>query len=417
MIEHHHHSNVLLKSSLITRVSTTRKNKIHRRFGYFLAPKIVRFESKWIASLSLLVKLSLAFGCIYLMCQRTSYQIFDRSPISAVTITVKPSYFCSRNASIMHHFPDYNCTQSIYDVNDFILPAIENSAVSITTRMAEIEHVLTTCENSTHGNQTRNYPSINSTVLHSCHALPRCIVPPFYRGEYENQTIYENQTLYGNQTITRRLQLCWYQSSTWTEKTNYQALDYLLFVRNYVDFPLLGVVRDNFAPHILLKNNAKTCEYDKDHFPLCPRFRILKILEMVEKDTNQYRSMFQHGSLIEIKISWNCDLDRHINNCKPQYAFQRLDIKPYEDNPFDPGSHFMTSKHFFRPNDQQLHRLHTKIYNLHIIVSVTGEVGKFDLFQTTTSIGSFIGIFGTGTIVCDLIAAFFTNFRTVKYGR
>ncbi|CAF4422824.1 unnamed protein product, partial [Adineta steineri] len=59
----------------------------------------------------------------------------------------------------------------------------------------------------------------------------------------------------------------------------------------------------------------------------------------------------------------------------------------------------------------------THIYNLHIVVSVTGEAGRFDLFQTTTSIGSFLGIFGTGAIVCDLFATFVTNFKRVRYER
>jgi hypothetical protein len=42
-------------------------------------------------------------------------------------------------------------------------------------------------------------------------------------------------------------------------------------------------------------------------------------------------------------------------------------------------------------------------------------VGKRDLFQATTSIGSFLGIIAAGTITCDFIAAFFTNLKSVKY--
>jgi hypothetical protein len=166
---------------------------------------------------------------------------------------------------------------------------------------------------------------------------------------------------------------------------------------------------------IKTKHNLRTCEYDPIENPLCPKFRISKILEMIEPDVREYERMFFYGSLIEIKISWKCDLDRGLKCCKPFYEFERLDVKPFEENPFDPGSNFLTSRHFFRPNDSELHRVHTQIYNLHIIVSVTGEAGRFDLFQTTTSIGSFLGIFGTGSIVCDLIAAFITNFKRVKY--
>jgi hypothetical protein len=158
-----------------------------------------------------------------------------------------------------------------------------------------------------------------------------------------------------------------------------------------------------------------SCEYDPYTHPLCPKFRISKILQMIEKNPREYELMFFYGSLIEIKISWKCNLDRALKYCEPVYEFERLDFTPYENNPFDPGSNFLTSKHFFRPNDRQLHRIHKRIYNLHIVISVTGEAGRFDLFQTTTSIGSFLGIFGTGSIVCDLIAAFITNFKRVKY--
>jgi len=367
---------------------------------------VVRFESKWIASLSLIVKLSLAIACLYLMFQQNSYQIFDRSPISAVTIKVKPSSYCSSNASKIHHLLEYNCTQSLYDVNDFILPPTENSAISITIRTTEVEHVLRYCDSKRIGKKRNNHSMENATALHQCYNKSRCILPPFYRDESEKETIIQIP------------QLCWFKSPDKSETRNYQALDYILFIKNFVEFPQLGLVRDNLKPDIVEKDYINTCEYESEKkHSLCPKFRISKILEMIKPNPEEYEKMFHYGSLIEIKISWKCNLDRRSEVCKPHYGFERLDIKPYQDNPYDPGSSFLTSRHFFRPNSSQLHRVHTTIYNLHIVVSVTGEVGKFDLFQTTTSIGSFLGIFGTGTIVCDMIAAFFTNFKTVKYDR
>jgi len=336
------------------------------------------------------------------MCQRSSYQIFDRSPISAVTIKVKTSSTCSRNSSIISYL-QYNCSQSLYDVNDFILPATENSAVSITTRITETEHILRYCDNTTIGKKSNKYSLIDATAIHSCSEAPRCILPPFYRKDSKNNT------------IAPEVQLCWFKLPATSVKRNYQALDYILFLKNFVEFPQLGLVRDNLMPDIISKEHIDNCEYDPKVDALCPKFRILKILEMIETNPQEYEAMFYYGSLIEIKISWECNLDQREEYCKPRYEFIRLDVKPYPNNPFSPGSSFFTSKHFFRPNDRQLHRVHTNIYNLHIVVSVTGEVGRFDLFQTTTSIGSFLGIFGTGTIVCDLIAAFFTNFKRVKY--
>ncbi|CAF4505540.1 unnamed protein product, partial [Rotaria magnacalcarata] len=114
-------------------------------------------------------------------------------------------------------------------------------------------------------------------------------------------------------------------------------------------------------------------------------------------------------------ITWKCNLDRNLKYCEPAYEFQRLDIVPYSKHPYESGSNFLTSHYFFQPNSREVYRMHTHIYNLHIIISVSGEAGRFDLFQTTTSIGSFLGIFGTGSIVCDFIAAFVINFKRVKY--
>lgn len=369
----------------------------------FKAPKVVRFESKWIATVSLIVKLSLAISCTYLMCQRSSYQVFDRSPISAVTIKVKSSSFCLKNSSIASSFPNYTCSQSLYDVNDFVIPPTENSAISITTRMVETEHILKYCDNRTTGKNHYEYSSMNLASIHKCHERSRCILPPFYRYEYDNDTIKKKSTL------------CWFKSPQLTTKKNFRAFDYILFIKNFVEFPQLGLVRDNFRLHRIPKNYIDKCEYHPKYHPLCPKFRILKIFEMIESNPQEYESMFYYGSLIEIKIIWKCNLDKSLEHCEPQYEFRRLDIQPYRDNPYDPGSNFLTSRYFFRPNDNELRRVHTHIYNLHIIISVTGEVGRFDLFQTTTSIGSFLGIFGTGTIVCDFIASCFTNFKTVKY--
>jgi hypothetical protein len=310
----------------------------------------------------------------------------------------------------MEHFKDYDCSQSSYGVYDFILPPTENSAVSIITRTIETEHVLRECNKSVIKKEKIKCPSFYATSSHRCFEISRCIVPPHYRHEYENNTINKNNT------IKNKTELCWFKLPLTHVKRNYQALDYKLFIKNYVEFPTVGLIRLNIKPEIVDPTYTTTCEYDPIEHPLCPKFRILKILQMIEKDVTEYESMFFHGSLIEIKIIWKCNLDKAEKLCRPRYEFQRLDYKSYKDNPYEPGSRFLTARHYFAPDGRELHRVHTEIYTLHILVSVTGEVGKFSLFETTTSIGSYIGILGSGTIACDLIAAFITNFRRVKYG-
>jgi hypothetical protein len=279
-------------------------------------------------------------------------------------------------------------------VNDFILPPTENAAVSITTRIKEFEYVLKECKDSDFGNTSSNY---------SCDVEQRCIAHPNHRD------------VYGNVTSDSKRQLCWIKSPPEPDKENYQALDYILFVKNFVQFPLFNLTRDNFPSNSTTPNYTDKCEYDSKLHPLCPKFRVSKILEMVEQNSSHYQSMFRNGSLIAIKINWKCNLDRGKKPCELKYEFKRLDKMSHENSPDDSGSNFITAKHFFSPNVSELHRIHTHIYNLRIIISVTGEVGKFDLLQATTSIGSFVGIITAGKLGCDLIITFFTNFKKVKY--
>ena len=346
----------------------------------FSAAKVVRFELKWIGGVSFLVKMILGITCLYLMFQRDSYQIFDRSPISAVTIKVKHSPNCSNNET-------KNCLRSMFDVNDFILPAIENSAVSITTRKLDVEHVLRDCD-------FRNNDAKNSSLT----------FVSFYQCDHPSRCIWSNRT-----------NLCWFRATQKSDQYNYAALDYVLFIKHFIEFPQLSLVRHNLVSNSLTKEYIQTCEYDPKLHPYCPKFRLLKILQILENDRKRYEKMFFYGSLIELKINWKCNLDRSIDFCEPTYEFRRLDIQPYRTNPFEPGSNFLISKHFSQPDDHQLYRIHSKIFNIRLLVSVTGEAGRFDLFQTTTSIGSFLGVFGTGSIVCDLLATFISNFHKVKY--
>lgn len=374
-----------------------------KKIFIFSAPKMVHFEKKWIGFLSLFIKLILGFTCLYLMFQRDSYQIFDRSPISAVTIKVKQSTFCSNTSFILKHYLKYDCSKLLYDVNDFIIPATENSAVSITTRIVEIEHILKYC-NETMVTENSNITSSPKGIIYRGDSETRAILPPLYRNnKHDHEDIFKNE------------KLCWFRLPSTPPRFNYDALDYIIFIKHFVEFTQLKLIRDNLMTDSKPKDYLENCEYDPYTDPLCPKFRLLKILQMLHTSPHEYELIFFYGSLIEITISWKCNLDRNIKYCEPYYEFQRLDIQPYQKNPYEPGSHFLTSRHFFRSNSPELHRIHTHIYNLHIVVSVTGEARKFDLFQTTTSIGSFLGIFGTGALVCDFLAGFVRHLNQVKY--
>jgi hypothetical protein len=49
--------------------------------------------------------------------------------------------------------------------------------------------------------------------------------------------------------------------------------------------------------------------------------------------------MLKLGGVIRIKIDWNCNLDKALNYCQPEYSFRRLDAK-YKEESFSHGFNF-----------------------------------------------------------------------------
>ena len=157
-------------------------------------------------------------------------------------------------------FSNYNCEQSAYDINDFIIPPTENSAVTITTRITEYEYVLKLCGKMKFDGKKNKSSTFYDEIIHKCYEKTRCILPPLYRYEYENDT------------IVKKSQLCWFKLPSIHVKRNYQALDYILFIKHFVEFPQLDLVRSNLISNRVTDDYLNTCEYDPNIHPLCPKF-------------------------------------------------------------------------------------------------------------------------------------------------
>jgi hypothetical protein len=63
------------------------------------------------------------------------------------------------------------------------------------------------------------------------------------------------------------------------------------------------------------------------------------LLDIVERDENERIQMLKLGGVIRVKIDWNCNLDKSLNHCKPEYSFGRLDA-PYKEESFSHGFNF-----------------------------------------------------------------------------
>ncbi|CAF4543733.1 unnamed protein product [Rotaria sp. Silwood2] len=119
-----------------------------------------------------------------------------------------------------------------------------------------------------------------------------------------------------------------------------------------------------------------------------------------EKNISERNLMLRHGGIISIKIDWDCNLDRNIKLCKPEYSFARLDV-PFHEKPFSRGFNFRYASHWKR--NKKHFRTLTKAFGLRLVIAVSGKAGKFNFIKLTLNTGSLVGLFGLATFVCDIV--------------
>jgi P2X purinoceptor 4 len=112
------------------------------------------------------------------------------------------------------------------------------------------------------------------------------------------------------------------------------ALNYTIFVKNFIEFPRFKVIRKNIEQNV---SYLRSCTYDREDNKLCPIFRVGTLLDIVENNETHQLSMLTYGGVIRVKIDWKCNLDKPLNKCLPEYSFKRLDAR---DEPFSPGFNF-----------------------------------------------------------------------------
>jgi len=83
----------------------------------------------------------------------------------------------------------------------------------------------------------------------------------------------------------------------------------------------------------------KKCNFDPIINKFCPIFRVGTLLDLVEPDQYEQNQMLKLGGVIRVKIDWNCNLDKSLNLCRPEYSFRRLDAK-YTEESFSHGFNF-----------------------------------------------------------------------------
>uniref|UniRef100_A0A3B3XJZ2 Uncharacterized protein n=1 Tax=Poecilia mexicana TaxID=48701 RepID=A0A3B3XJZ2_9TELE len=155
-----------------------------------------------------------------------------------------------------------------------------------------------------------------------------------------------------------------------------EFVNFTIYIKNSIRFPLFNVTRGNFNS----TKDIKTCKYDKIEDPFCPIFQVDYILN----ETRQNVTMLaEKGGEIGIIIQWRCNLDHDVNFCVPKYSFSQLDA-PFQNAKLSKGYNFRFAKYYKTEDGTDYRRLH-KVFAIRFDVIVTGTVSYL------------------GTVLCDLI--------------
>jgi P2X purinoceptor 4 len=310
------------------------------------------------------------------MWYKRGYQDRDPSLISSVTLEVKGIGIFGTNSSIT------------LDNADYIVPPQENNALFIMTNLVSTNQQRTfcgegfnvddaACKNHSQCPPNRRYPSKSNG-----HWTGKCRMPEG-RCEMEGWCPVEYDLDPPDPIM--------------------DALNYILIVNNFVEFTRFNITRKNVLNE---SSYFRKCRYHPIHDKLCPIFRIGDLLEIVEHDNDERHLMLKFGAVIRIKIDWMCNLDLGEDECKPEYSFGRLDSR-FVDEQFSYGFNFRYASHWKMNNES--HRTLIKAFGLRFIVTVNGDAGRFDLLVLTLNIGSMIGVLGLATVICDIIALYFSE--------
>ncbi|KAH6933027.1 hypothetical protein HPB50_011570 [Hyalomma asiaticum] len=144
----------------------------------------------------------------------------------------------------------------------------------------------------------------------------------------------------------------------------------------------------------------RSCVHEDMKSPLCPIFRVG---DMVEQAGADFDSIARKGGVIQIMITWNCDLDYDPRHCLPEYSFLRLDDP---DARVAQGFNFrsrITYAKYYSDTTRSL----VKAYGINFVVLVRGEAGRTSVIPIAVTLGSGLGLLVVATVLCDFVVIHF----------
>ncbi|XP_029923411.1 P2X purinoceptor 5-like [Myripristis murdjan] len=180
------------------------------------------------------------------------------------------------------------------------------------------------------------------------------------------------------------------------------AENFTILIKNFIHFPKFSFSKSNID-NTTDASYLKKCHYHEVRDPYCPKFLLGDITRRAQ---HNFTDMASLGGSIGILIVWDCDLDKGINSCLPQYHFKRLDLNLSNTK----GYNFRYTRYYKDANGKDYRTLY-KFFGVRFEVMVYGRAGKFSIIPTVINIGSGLALMSGGVFICDLVLLFLSKNR------
>ncbi|XP_052248401.1 P2X purinoceptor 4-like isoform X3 [Dreissena polymorpha] len=358
--------------------------RVFSLFFEYDTPRIVHIRSKKVGVINRLLQLCIVGYVIgYAIIYQKGYQDFDNVQ-GAITTKLKGV------AQTFNLSGDGK--NRTWDVNDYVVPPQENNAFFVTTNVIVTpRQQMGLCEEDINvvGANCTDDPSI------CVKDQPLMTGDGYMTGECINSSRYPG------------FKVCQVQAWCPTENGNLSAPrppvigvaeNFTVLIKNNIEFPKFGIKRKNIIGFID-SSELKTCRFIRNDpkYKFCPIFYLHDIVEYAD---TTFSDIAVKGGVIQILITWDCNLDHAVDTCIPVYSFRRLDT----NDTASPGYNFRFARYFL-DNGTEIRTLF-KAYGIKFILTLQGQAGKFNLKPLIINIGSGLAILGIATVICDIFVLY-----------
>ncbi|KAK7481559.1 hypothetical protein BaRGS_00027208 [Batillaria attramentaria] len=423
---------------------------VNSAFGVFFeydTPRIVHIRSKKVGVINRFLQLVIigyviGFAIVY----KKGYQEFDNVK-GAVTSKLK--------GVVYTNFSQPGLDGRIWDVGDYVIPPLENSAFFVMTNvLVTPDQTQSTCEED---------PTIEDALCETDADCPPGV--PIIAGNGVRTGTCVNSTRNETLKVCEIEAWCPVERDDSTSRTPDPALlgsqNFTVFIKNNIEFPKFDVRRRNLPDNV---NDAylSRCHYnphhDKDRY--CPIFTLGTITseaghlfdamaaevlyyecglrniigfdndsqlstcrfnasdpvnkfcpifildDIVNLAGHTYDGIATLGGVIQMLITWDCNLDNDVEDCLPEYSFRRLDRGDYK---LSRGFNFRYADHYKLGNTSA--RTLYKAFGIRFVITLQGQAGKFSIFPLFTNIGAGVALLSIATVVCDVIVLYILKAR------